>query len=169
MEANPYAPPKTKVADHESTGHGLKHRSVWMMVLLTIVTLGIYYFTWWFRRRGGLNRLNSSKKLSIWPPVLLAVLFVVFFILGIFEGLVGDDDPTVQTARLWASLFQIVVGIALLIYSFRIKGIIEDHAAPDAHAEPMFAKRVQLSGVMTFLFSIYYLQWAINRYVVARS
>ena len=30
----------------------------------------------------------------------------------------------------------------------------------------MFVAQVQLSGLMTFFFSIFYLQWAINRYVV---
>lgn len=30
----------------------------------------------------------------------------------------------------------------------------------------MFVEQVQLSGLMTFFFSIFYLQWAINRYVV---
>ena len=45
------------------------------------------------------------------------------------------------------------------------KSVVEDHAAV-AQSEPMFVEQVQLSGLMTFFFSIFYLQWAINRYVV---
>jgi len=44
----------------------------------------------------------------------------------------------------------------MIIQAFRAKEMIEDHAA----------EQVKLSGVMTFFFSIFYLQWAINRYVV---
>ena len=33
----------------------------------------------------------------------------------------------------------------------------------------MFVEHVRLSGLMTFFFSIFYLQWAINRYIVGRS
>jgi hypothetical protein len=33
----------------------------------------------------------------------------------------------------------------------------------------MFTQPVRLSGLMTFFFSIFYLQWAINRYVVAAA
>ena len=43
--------------------------------------------------------------------------------------------------------------------------MIEDHATPESDSGPMFVERVELSGVMTFFFSIFYLQWAINRYV----
>jgi hypothetical protein len=34
MEFNPYAPPKASVADAEPDTHGLKHCSLWLMVVL---------------------------------------------------------------------------------------------------------------------------------------
>jgi len=54
----------------------------------------------------------------------------------------------------------------MLIQSFWVKDMIEEHASPDSTSGPMFVEQVQLSGLMTFFFSIFYMQWAINRYVV---
>ncbi|MBY0496409.1 MAG: DUF4234 domain-containing protein [Cyanobacteria bacterium] len=71
---NPYAPPKTRVVDHEPNEHGLKHRGVVVMIIFAIISFGIYYLVWWFRRRPGLNRLNSPRKLPLWPLLSLIAL-----------------------------------------------------------------------------------------------
>ena len=42
MESNPYAPPTAHVADREPETHGLKHRSVWLMIVFTLISLGLY-------------------------------------------------------------------------------------------------------------------------------
>jgi hypothetical protein len=158
METNPYAAPKARVADPEPDFHGL----------FTIITLGLYYPVWWFRRRPGLNRLNSPRKLSIWPLLAMALVWAILIIFSMVEGAApGAVAGTGADSVL--SLFQLAVGIVMIFQSFRIKEMIEDHATPDAHSGPMFAERVQLSGVMTFFFSIFYLQWAINRYVVGTA
>lgn len=61
----------------------------------------------------------------------------------------------------------IVMIVFMIIQTFRVKDMIEDHAEPETESGPMFVEHVKLSGLMTFFFSIFYLQWAINRYVVA--
>jgi len=66
------------------------------------------------------------------------------------------------------TLVRLVTGIVMVIQCFIIKDIIEDHVTPeDAGVQPMFVERVKLSGLATFFFSIFYLQYAINRYIVA--
>jgi hypothetical protein len=169
METNPYAAPKARVADPEPDSHGLKRRSVLLMIVFMIITLGLYYPAWWFRRRPGLNRLNSPKKLAIWPLLIMIVLFAINFSIGLVEGLAPGTQVLGPGARSMHSVIQIAVGIVMILQGFRIKEMIEDHATPDAHSGPMFAERVQLSGLMTFFFSIFYLQWAINRYVVGTA
>jgi uncharacterized membrane protein len=166
MDTNPYAPPKVKVADVEPDSHGLKRRSVLVMIVFMIISLGIYYLVWWFRRRPALNRLNSPTKLSIWPPLLMAVLFVIQIPIGIADGLAPDGQALDEQGVMVMAIFQLVVTILMIVQTFRIKEIIEDHATPDVHEGPIFAETVKLSGLMTFFFSIFYLQWAINRYVV---
>ena len=168
METNPYAPPKAKVADPLPDSHGLKRRSVLMMIVFMFITLGLYYVAWWFRRRPGLNRLDSPRKLALWPLLLFAALFAIQFGLGIVAGL-NPDEPTVGSGvEQMVAIYQLAVGIVMIIQTFRVKDMIEDHAAPEAHSGPMFAEHVKLSGLMTFFFSIFYLQWAINRYVRGR-
>jgi hypothetical protein len=166
MELNPYAPPAANVADPAPHSHGLKRRSVIVMILFTLATFGLYYFVWWFRRRPGLNRLNSSRKLALWPLLLMAAVNAIQIVIGLVAGetpvaeLIGPSSAMLLTA------IQFAVGILMIVQSFRIKDMIEDHATPETESGSMFSEQVQLSGLMTFFFSIFYLQWAINRYIV---
>ena len=169
MDTNPYAPAATTVADAPLDSHGLKPRRVLVMIVFMIVSFGLYYPLWWLRRRAGLNRLNAAKKLPLWPILLLATLFAVQ--IGI--GLAAGDTPLEQVVGdggvLFLAMFQLGVGVVMVIQSFRVKDMIEDHATPESASGPMFVEQVQLSGLMTFFFSIFYLQWAINRYDVGEK
>jgi hypothetical protein len=167
MDRNPYAPPKAKVADAEPDARGLKRRSVLVMIVFMFITFGVYYVVWWFRRRPGLNRLNSPKKLALWPLLLFATLFVIQFSIGAIAGITQDQVVVGEQVSLLVSVFQLAVGIMMIFQTFKVKDMIEDHASPDPHSGPMFAEHVKLSGLLTFFFSIFYLQWAINRYVAA--
>ena len=55
----------------------------------------------------------------------------------------------------------------MVVQCFFTKDILEDHfASPgDQVTTPLFADAYRLSGVMTFIFQIFYLQYAINRYL----
>ena len=161
---NPYAPPKARVADHEPGEHGLKKRSVIVMILFVFLSLGIYYLIWWFRRRPGFNNLNSERKLPILPLLMLIALWFSDIVLAVVQSATDREPGTPETLM---SFFQIMVGITMIVYSFWAKEIIEDHARPDPESGPAFGTEVKLSGVMTFFFSIFYLQWAINRYVIS--
>ena len=167
MESNPYAPPAARVADAPLESHGLKQRRVIVMIAFMLISFGIYYVIWWFRRRPGLNRLNSPKKLAAWPLMLLLALFVMQFGIGLAAGETPVEVFLGEGAALALSVFQLGVGIVMLIQTFRVKDMIEDHATPDDQSGP-FVERADLSGLMTFFFSIFYLQWAINRYVVGQ-
>jgi magnesium-transporting ATPase (P-type) len=165
MATNPYAPPEGRVADPEPVSHGLKQRRVLVMIVFMIITLGIYYLVWWFRRRPGLNRLNSPQKLALWPLLLLTAQFVGQFVIGVIAGITLEQDVIGEGGRLFMTVFQLMVGIVIIVQTFKIKDMIEDHAQP-VQSYPMSVEQVKLSGLMTFFFSIFYLQWAINRYVV---
>jgi hypothetical protein len=166
MEATPYAPPKAHVDDVPVDSHGLKRRSVLLMIVFMFITLGIYYPVWWFRRRPGLNRLNSPNKLPLWPLLLMVAMFVIQFVLAFVAAgrpladVIGEGGVGVEL------LFRLGVGVLMLVQTFRVKDIIEDHATPEFESGSILNERVTLSWPMTFFFSIFYLQWAINRYVV---
>ena len=168
MQSNPYAPPTAHVADHVPNTHGLKYRSLWLMIVFFVISLGVYYLIWFFRRRPGLNRLDSPLKLPMWPLLLTAAFLGMQFVLGLVAGFASRSVPDfvgpVGSGML--TILQLVVGITMLIQCFRIKDIIQDHATPPPDPDQRFVEQVQLSGLMTFFFSIFYLQWGINKYVV---
>lgn len=164
VETNPYAPPKTRVADGMEVP-GLKRRSVWMVILFVFVTFGLYYIIWFFRRRPGLNRLNSPRKLALWPLLSVIALWAVQLVVAIIAGERPVDEALGAGVAGALVLFQLAVGITMIVQCFKIKDMIEDHATPEGGSN-MFAEHVKLSGIMTFFFSIFYLQWAINRYIV---
>jgi hypothetical protein len=166
METNPYAPPKAVVADVSSAD--LKRRSVILMIVLSIVTFGLYYPIWFLRRRAALNRLDSPRKLRMWPFVIFIVWFVFQFMLGIAEGSAPRGQAIGEGAALFLNLVQLAVGILMVVQSFFTKDILEDHlAGPEDHVPSLLSgDTVRLSAAMTFLFQIFYLQYVINRYIV---
>jgi len=163
LETNPYAPPKAAVADVSPTG--LKRRSVILMILLTIVTFGLYVPIWFLHRRAALNRLDSPRKLRLWPFVIAVTWFVFQFIVGIAAG----SAPLAQAIGEGAALHLVrfAVGILMLVQSFFTKDILEDHLAGpgDQVPNPLLVDTVKLSGVMTLFFQNFYLQHVINRYI----
>jgi hypothetical protein len=165
MDTNPYAPPKAAVADLSSTG--LKRRSVLLMIVFAIVTFGVYYPVWYLRRRAALNGLDSPRKLQSWPFVIVIAWFVFQFALGVVAGLEPDTQPLGAGTVLVLNLLQLAIGILMLIQSFVTRDILEDHlAGPDDHiSSPLLVEAVKLSGVMTFFFQIFYLQYMINRHI----
>ncbi|MEO7191929.1 MAG: DUF4234 domain-containing protein [Vicinamibacterales bacterium] len=169
MESNPYTPPTTNVADREPDTHGLKYRSLWLMIVFLFISFGLYYLIWFFRRRPGLNRLNSPRKLPVWPLLLTAAFLGAQFVLGVVAGSQAVPDVIGPVGSGVMTVVQLVAGIAMIIQCFRIRDIIQDHATPPPDPDQRFVDHVQLSGMMTFFFSIFYLQWAINKYVVAGS
>jgi hypothetical protein len=165
---NPYAPPTADVAE-TATATGLKHRSVVVVFLLAIVTFGLYYPVWFFRRRSGLNRLDSSRKLALWPLVTFAVFLAFQFVLAVAAGDSTPEEKWGSGVAVLLMLWQLGVSILMVVQCFVIKGIIEDHAqeAGGDAERGLFKPPVKLSGLMTFFFSILYLQYAINKYAVA--
>ncbi len=147
---------------------GLKRRSVILMILLLIVTLGFYYPIWFLRRRAALNRLDSPRKLQRWPFLVLLAYFVFDFIFGFVTASRAPEETVGAGGATLLISLRLAVGILVLIQCFSIRQILEDHlAGPDDTVPRMLSVgRVELSGLLTFLFTIFYLQYAINRYIV---
>ncbi len=147
----------------------LKKRSVLAMVLLTIVTFGFYCPVWFLRRRPGLNALDSPRKVPAWPFLLLLALMAVQVLVGFAAAGRLPEQVIGAGPALTLRLARLAIGILVLIQCFRIKDILEDHLAGPEGSQPamLMATRVQLSGLMTFLFTIFYLQYVINRDLLA--
>ena len=168
MEPNPYAPPKASVEDRNSASPtGLKRRRVIVMIAFTIVTFGLYISIWFFRRRGALNRLNSPRKLQLWPLIIFCTVTVVDVVVNIASGSAPPAEIIGAGAASLLGLARLAAGIVMLVQCFFTKDILEDHLAgpEDDVSDSLFVERVKLSGLMTFFFQIFYLQYIINRYL----
>jgi uncharacterized protein DUF4234 len=146
----------------------LRRRSVIQMIILTVVTLGFYYPIWFLRRRRGLNSLNSPRKLARWPFVLFITFFVIQFSVGLITGSGRPEDAIGATAALLLDLLQLAMGILIVVQCFFIKDILEEHLmGPEVSApSSVFSNEAKLSGAMTFVFTIFFLQHVINREVL---
>jgi hypothetical protein len=169
METNPYAPPKAPVADWDPSATGHKRRRVIVMILLLLVTFGLYYPAWFFRRRTGLNRLNSPRKLALWPLAVYAGYFVVEFVVGLMTAERSLEDAIGSAGTLVLAMTRLGVSVLMWVQCFIIKDMLEDHVSSqsDDGSRALFAQRVSFSGLMTFFFTIFYLQHLINRHIVS--
>jgi hypothetical protein len=145
----------------------LKRRSILLMIVFAVVTFGLYYAIWFLRRRAALNRLDSPRKLGRWP-FLIFIAFVVFqFVVNIASGSAPLEQTIGAGGSLLLSLFQLAVGIMMVVQCFFAKDILEDHLAgpEDNLSSSILVDRVKLSGLMTFFFQVFYLQYVINRHI----
>jgi hypothetical protein len=153
------------------SGHrptGLKRRSVILMIVLTIVTFGLYYPVWFLRRRAALNQLDAPRKLPLWPFLLFLAFVVIRLVVSIASGSSPREQTIGEGAAALLSLGQLAVGIVIVVQSFFIKDILEGHLAGpgDDASSSILSNSVRLSGLMTFFFGIFYLQYVINRDIV---
>lgn len=160
--AEPIAPPDPP----------LPKTSVLLMVLLAVVTLGIYVPIWYVRRVKPFNALRSTVKLTgALPLAALALVIIQFgaaFMQGILEALGVARLAGLLSA--YGSLLNLGYAVVMLVLAFRIRDVLQDHlrarvadyGGPSSVA--LQAQVYSLSGVWTFLFNAFYLQWKINEF-----
>ncbi len=131
----------------------LKKTGVPLVLLLSMITMGIYYPVWFILQMDSFNSMNSGVKLKKGAFVAVIVLFALsiaaaFASIGL-EGKTYEDAA--RTLDLVSRFLNIAGGIILLVESFRVKKILSEHF------------NAKLSGIATFFFNVLYLQYKINR------
>lgn len=133
----------------------VERKSVWMVILLSVVTLGIYIPYWLYQRLDAFNQMKSTEKLD--KNIVMAVLVmyslttVMYIVSTISEMMYPENISFVTNIDNVGSVIDFVSTIMMLYLAFRTRKVIEDHF------------KITLSGVATFFFSIYYLQYKINK------
>ena len=149
-----------------ATAPVLWSRSIVVMIVLVVVTLGFYHPVWFLRRRAALNHLDSPVKLALWP----LVVYLVFLLFVVVISVAIADVPAEERygLDLTFSLGRLAVGILVVVQAFKVKRILEDHLAGpgDTVLREIGQEPVMLSGLLTFFLSIFYLQHVINHYVL---
>jgi hypothetical protein len=140
--ANPYAPPAAEVAAPSSDYEG-ERRSVLLMLLLTIVTFGVYPIIWYLRRTPFLDSLTVDKKVGNLPWYSLSFLVATF-------------GASLAHAHDLVRLTEVAGGILDLVVAFRVARILRSHFARTG-------RFIGVSGIGVFFFRTLYLQHVINK------
>lgn len=155
---------QSAIVDRQQTP--LKKSSLLVVVLLTVITGGIYMPIWFLTRRQSFNSLHSSEKLGkgvfIFAIIGLLISTIISLYSGFFQGLdmarSGELNMPVTALDLLATnALMLIVFIPLVSQTFKVKRILHDHF--NTHLR----KDIQFSKLMTLLFLNFYLQHKINR------
>jgi hypothetical protein len=142
-------------------GPELKKTSIILMIILTAITAGIYWPIWFLTRRKAINTMQSREKLGSGVFVFAIVLFGISLFIGLISGVMeelGHKSLLVTGLGAFSGILHAVAAGAVLVQSFKVRRIFNEHF--NTHLQ----RAISFSGVATFFFIIYYLQYKINRF-----
>ena len=125
------------------------------VLLLNVVTCGLYSPYWFIWRQRLFDQLRSTHKLGRLPTLSLG-LACLNLVAALLLGVTATDPSSAPAANLVSNVLSITSGVVLLVVAFRARRILLDHHQP---VEPTY----HLSGVAVFFFHDIYLQWALNQ------
>ena len=154
---NPYAPPKARVdaSLDVTTVQAFPRFSTWGVFLLTFVTVGLYPVYWLYTRTRILNRVLPSNPV----PVGLAVAAVIALLASAAASFLNGMYPDHSGVGAMSSVINIVSGIVNLVWVFMFRNRLNQHFVPHE------GDRYRLSGVLTFFFTVLYLQYKLNQLI----
>ncbi len=142
--------------------------SVFLLVVLTVITLGIFAGVWFLTRRQWINTLESPVQLGTQAPVLLLACGGVSALLSMAPPEVLQDiggAGSASAGETVTSVLDLLFGVIVLVQSFKVRTIFHDHwdrTTTDTTGRLTRQSRTRLSGGLTFFFTIFYLQYKIN-------
>ena len=139
------------IDEDEAQAHiSFPRMSVALLLVLSVVTLGIYIPLWYMSRLEPLNRIQNVDKLRSTPFVVVLVLYAISALLTIVSIVLDLGVAEMQGLDAFERMVNIVGGITLLVQSFKIKRMLERYTG-----QPY-------SGPGTFFFQYLYLQHKMN-------
>jgi len=132
------------------------NRSVIMVLLLNVFTLGLYNSLWFISRRDKLNSLSSQTKLS-GNAVDFLLLFQMIRLPTLYPNAFINKSSVITILSGLQPILTITFIVWVLILAFRVKNILDEHY------------RIGLSGLATFFLIKYYLQYKMNRLPIPES
>jgi hypothetical protein len=149
----------------------LEQVSVLRVVVLSLLTFGLYVPFWYLRRRAAINSLGSPEKLSKGVFIFALSLWILDFLVNLIYGALTEAGTSFPASfmRNLSRILELAVGIILLIQAFKVRRILLDHNG--VQQAGMFSSQIGLeantsfSGVATFFLGIWYLQYKINEFL----
>ena len=175
---------QSRVGDESSRGVPQK-KSVVLLVVLSIITFGIYGFVWYIKRAPEFNNLQTENKFSKKMAVVALVSYILYYVLFIIFGLIifvmykslltsnqGNLESlmsVIVSLLLILILGMIVINIVSLIYT--ILAIVMAFKTRTILNQTLENKGVtrKVSILFTLFFNLFYLQYEINRMIDDRE
>lgn len=156
-------PPQNEHPSHESStpangqGHALQalpRVSVWAVLGLSIISLGLYYTYWLFTRTQIINRVADRPISMILVHSVLGLLM-----LNLIVSFVSGYNPDNEQYRHLAGIIGLGYSLLNLFWVFSVRQRL--HKMTLAGERSLF----WINGIWTFLFQVLYLQFKINEYI----
>ncbi len=125
--------------------------NVTRMIVISFITLGIYFPVWFMKIKKVLNKLDTKQKISknliinLLVFTVLELIFIVLFFIPSSSLIYQGSIYLLTNIFSWISL------ILLLVLAFKVRNALNEHFT-----------EIKFSGIATFLFTIFYLQNRIN-------
>lgn len=135
-----------------------------MLVLLYVITCGLYAVYWYAMRMKDLNNLNADSdnknfKVPAWLVAVFAIAYIAVFIFS--------DSSTEPEVNEFQDLFNIALGVVIVAsgwLAFKIRVILQNYASKYLD-KAVAVQSIAPSGVLLFLFGAAYLQTQINKMI----
>ena len=128
-----------------------------LVILLTIVTCGLFSFIWLIVEGLWIKKVKPDSKSFTYLMITMGVLALVIVLAFAQVGAIGSTGRPDAGLRGIAALLNLGYIVMRLVTVFSMRSEIEDHFNT---AEPI---GLSLSGVMTFFFAVYYFQYHFTR------
>lgn len=138
--------------------HGLQAQhsmGVLLLILLTTITCGFYGAFWYNMRLPFVNALDTSTKLEPGTAKLLIVLSAANLGVMLLAIMTMSDVDLGSLFDIISRLLGLGAGILNLVLAFRVRRALIDYGK-------RYTPGYDVSGLATFFFNVYYLQYKIN-------
>lgn len=132
----------------------LPHVSTFLVLALSIISLGIYSTYWLFTRTQIINRIHHEAI-----SMHLAHSVIGLLMLNVLLSLMSGFNPENLAYQELAKISGLIYSLANLYWIFTLRQRI--HKMVRAGEQSLF----WLNGIWTFLFQVLYLQYKINEYL----
>ncbi|MBS3092692.1 DUF4234 domain-containing protein [Candidatus Pacearchaeota archaeon] len=146
-------------------------KSVFLLAILSIITLLIYDKIWYIRRTNELNNLRTSAKFNKAMPIVALTLYLalitLYIVLITFSPQISTGVPAISfndvPIEFTINLSLIIIILVILIIMMLLMAFKTSKILNQALANK--GEKVKISGFFALIFNFLYIQYEINRII----
>jgi len=169
MDTNPYSSPQSDVSTNETNSGALgsvKRIHTFLLIVLTFITMGLYPVYWMINRSRAMNKLDTTKKVSMISLGLMLLSWVAYIVVYVQAIMTIISLGAISEAQINAVMLAnlpIMGGLYLgmtvfyYIWTYSFRKVMHQ-AVGIEKGNPLW-----IGGIITFFFSMLYLNYKINQ------